>query len=800
MKINFFSVREIQNCNAVKNNYVNNKFVQNKDVFVKSTPIAPSFKGSLEENISRLKSFGFSNEEILKLSESNINRLINLLSKPEIQNALKNGTSYTSDLLSVEELNENKNNLFASITDNKKVLNYIEKGNTNISEIVEFVSFSDEEDTKKLLSIINGKKFEKLIESNKISPIYDLSKCINLNENQTDNLIELLNEGITGIDAISTAKFEGDEYERAKELYKKGISASNLKNFVSLDNNLYNRVLELIANNASEADLFICLDMDEKIYTKALTLIKEGFSAIQSYRLALGEKETYEKALEYKYNGLSPDGAYQICNLEKDEQNKAFELAKNGMNTFNACFIVKTALPNEYEKILELTKLGVEYYSIDKIIKTDDIIYQKTINLIKNGLESNTAYNLAQNDEETYEKVLLLLNKNVSQNAVSKLCSKLSNKDYINEINVFTDKNIHVYDADKIITDMKIKNLYNDFIVNGYSEIQSSILANIKNIENFNCEDVKNLIDNISNFYEKEEYPTEIISEYLNKNPKLDIKSFNEYISGIDFKKLFDFAPQIKNYSKSDFIKFANYHFYINDTKLNEHSLKFCDDFTHFIENNYINATEMDNILTIFPLTERNIGEIPSDWIDDNVNEQQMNEIRNKVSQLFNEFRINRNLKVLEREMRNLLKKEVKISEIASGNFGTTYKISMPNAIDTCLKIYFDIAGDSAKYMIHGVLIEPQTAIFANNNSNEFVKTFLARVTNKKQKSGFILTQFLNGKIQPIKTNTDNNNIYDFIPNDTSRSHNKINGIIFDFGAVEVQKKDGTNANWTLKY
>lgn len=801
MRINLFPAREIQNCNAIKNNHINNGFALKKDVFVKNTPIAPAFKGSLEENISKLKSVGFNDENIAQLSKENINQIANLLSKKEIQTALKKESSGKNDLMSVQYLDENNINFFTSVIDNKKILNYLEKGKTNISEIVDFVTETDTNGVKKFLTTINNNEFETLIEENKINPVYDVSKFINLNTVQKNNLKELLNSGLTSYEALEIAELDDKDFAKAKELYRNEISANSIKNFVNLSPDLYGRVLELLQYNATETDITICLDMDEKIYPKALTLIKEGFSAIQSYRLASGDEETYEKALEYKYCGLSADGAYQISSLDNEAQKKALELAKNGMNTYNACFVAQTAFDDEYEKILELTKLGVEYYSIDKIAHCDDDTYRKTVNLIKSGIQNNCAFNLAQNSDEICNKIQTLINKDISKNAIIEFQNKFSNENYLEQINSYTDNGINIYDADNIITQPKINNLYNGFIENGYSEKQSSILANIKNIEEYNSDDVANLIDNISGFYNQDECPSTIISNFLKNNSGLDIKSFNKYLSAVDFQKLFDTVPAVKAYSKADFLKFINYHFKVKDIELNENSLKFCENFTDFIENNYINATEMDNILTIFPLTDRNLGEIPAGWINDSESNQNKKEIKNKVSNLFNEFRINRNPKVLEREMRNLLKKEVTVNEIASGDFGTTYKISVPNAVDTCLKLFFEIKDNTnPKYLIHGVLIEPQTAIFANNNSNEFVKTFMARVTNTKEKNGFILTQFLTGKTKPIETNTAKNNEYTFITNDTSKTHNKINGTIFDFGAVEVYKKDGTTANPTLKY
>lgn len=798
MKINLFSIKEVQNCNAIKNNKINNKFALKNDVFVKSTPIEPAFKGTLEENVSKLKSAGFKDFNISQLSEENIEQIVKLLDRNEIKTALKNEYICNSDLMSVKHLNKNNNNLFTSIVDDKKILNYLEKGKANISEIVDFVFDADVDDVKTFLATINNNEFEDLIEKNRIRPVYDVPRFIYLNKQQKNNLVELINSGLTSYEALQIAEFDGEKCEKAKELFEKGISAENVKNFVNLEENLYKRVIELTNCNATETDISICLDMDEEIYPKVFNLVKEGFSAFKSYVLANGDEKAYEKALEYKKCGLSADGAYQVCTMEPEQQKKVLELARNGMNTYNACFVATTAFDEDYDKILELTKLGVEYYAIDKIAHSEGTVYKKTVDLIKAGVPQNCAYNLAQNNDEIYEKILTLISKNIPQNAIIELQNKFSDKIYIDQINSYTDDSVNIYDADSVITKPEIQNLYNKFVDKGYNSKQSSILANIKNTEEYNCEDLATLIDKTDCFNNIEECPSKVISDFLVNNPNLDIKSFNEYLSKIDFEKLLELAPQVKNYSKSDFLKFANYHFSANDVNLDKKTLELCDDFTDFIKNNYINATEMDNILTVFPLTERNLGEIPAGWINDTDDKQDKNEIKNKVSQLFDEFRTNRNTNVLESEMRNLLKKDVKISEIASGDFGTTYKISVPNAVDTCLKIFFEMKDNDPKYLIHGVLIEPQTAIFANNNSNEFVKTYMARVTNSKEKNGFILTQFLNRNIKPVETNTAKNNVYKFITNDTSKTHNKINGIVFDFGAVEVKKQDGTKANRTI--
>ena len=138
--------------------------------------------------------------------------------------------------------------------------------------------------------------------------------------------------------------------------------------------------------------------------------------------------------------------------------------------------------------------------------------------------------------------------------------------------------------------------------------------------------------------------------------------------------------------------------------------------------------------------------------------------------------------------MSKILNKTVKVKRLGNGSYGTGYKISISGAIDTCLKIYYK-STKPYTYNVHGQHIEPQTAVFVNEQSNDFVKMFFGKLSPIGQQDGFIVTQFISKNTKPIQTGNSSKYIITTKDADIQMGCNSKNGKIIDFGAVEVMDK-----------
>ena len=139
-----------------------------------------------------------------------------------------------------------------------------------------------------------------------------------------------------------------------------------------------------------------------------------------------------------------------------------------------------------------------------------------------------------------------------------------------------------------------------------------------------------------------------------------------------------------------------------------------------------------------------------------------------------------------------ILGKEVSIEEIGSGKLGTVYKIHIDGAKDVCLKIFFAEPKMDVDPNVHGSRVEPQTALFANAHSDDFVRMYMGHVASQDNPAAYMICQYLDDGIDIESTNPLDISRYVFKPIDDHDGNyfqtEDGRKIFFDFGAVKIDE------------
>lgn len=342
-----------------------------------------------------------------------------------------------------------------------------------------------------------------------------------------------------------------------------------------------------------------------------------------------------------------------------------------------------------------------------------------------------------------------------------------------------------------IETDVKAK--YEKYLNEGYDKVTATILANIDyDTKDASVDELVQIINKLQQFDEPDIYYRNeneyspisfIINGYIANNPDVNLSDFNKYLQniGTDSKT----KALLEHYSPEEFIQFADYHYRSGDDILNDENLRLDDDFSEFLKKNYLNVDSMDKLITAFPNISRNVGELPKGWISDNAN---IKEVRDSVCEEISQFSYHGDMNLLQKNLSTVLNKEVEVKYESRGRLGVGFKVRVEGADDVCLKVFYKDIKDYDRNL-HGQYIEPQSALFANNHSDKFVKMFFGRVASSKDNDGFMVTQFLDDGTEPISTNPEDVQSYNIEHNDSTPNHNMIHNKIFDFGGMKVNKK-----------
>ncbi len=459
------------------------------------------------------------------------------------------------------------------------------------------------------------------------------------------------------------------------------------------------------------------------------------------------------------------------------------ELQQRGVG-YNDIVKIGVLDEHQYQKLLFLLDKGVDSKDIGNFIGIDDKKCIKLLKLLKAGIPASQADTIFQLGEEYFPIALMLTKSGATVEGITYFTLDF-NKEKREEIIDLIKQGIPFQMAKDCATLKSKKELFENFINLGYDKLTSSIFTHSSDIQNSDEKTQKNCANIIRSTrkHSKKSYdfPSRFI-EFIRESFKYDgdLEDFSEYINSIDFNKLFKIAPAMKKYNDTELLDFLETHYIRDYSDFNKEDLTF-DNLSEFLSQNYIDAITLNKLLNSYPLTSRNIGEIPTDWLD---KAQDKTKAKKEIYEAIFAFQRHKDEVCLANDLTRILNKKVNVEKLSSGAFGTGYKIEIENAITTALKIFKPKNYTYGKSW-HGRNIEPQIALLANNNSNKFVKMYFGCVCSKMQKDGFIITQFLDNQTVVEQTHPNEKRKYKIELHDCNEN-NLIKGKIIDFGAIEV--------------
>lgn len=381
-------------------------------------------------------------------------------------------------------------------------------------------------------------------------------------------------------------------------------------------------------------------------------------------------------------------------------------------------------------------------------------------------IDAKTAVKMGNFDADTLENIMKIYNEKL---ITKENLAKLVNSKYANETAELISKLGNKVDFENL---QKLAEY-----------VKSSEDANSLNsiIEIFNVNTSRNnneIAISITKFLEKHKL----------QNPDFNITDFNEYIKKIDFNKLKDQYPVFEDYEVDNWMNFLNYHLGEQKTEFSESDLAI--DLTKYLKQNFLNADKLSEILDVFPLSQRAVGEIPEGWVPKRLVSDKG--LLASIDEAIVEFADSRDEYMFEYQLQEIIGKEVNVKRIGSGKFGTVYRVSVEGSDDVCIKLFHDVPQMKSDPNIHGGRVEPQTAMFANEHSDRFVKMYMAHVASEQDPTSYMVMQHLSDDTDVKSTGSGDNEDYWFYPVDDHDENyftaNDGSRVYFDFGAVKISR------------
>ena len=295
--------------------------------------------------------------------------------------------------------------------------------------------------------------------------------------------------------------------------------------------------------------------------------------------------------------------------------------------------------------------------------------------------------------------------------------------------------------------------------------------------------------------YTLEEYDACIIAKFIDENPQIKLSDFKNYIDNISLDELYKIAPRLKKYNSEEMLEFLKHHYISGTTRFDESILRFPKDITKYLEEAPLDAYQIQKLLAKYPNTNRNFGNLPKKW---NILTQEQSD---QVRMIFDKFReeiaytshrktlISGNpLSTMQKELSNILGREVRVVELETGKFAKGYKISVDGPEDVVMKVFHKKPETLYEsFNIHGQFVEPQRGIFLSANSEQFAKTYFGKITTEIDRDGYIVTEFLEdtGKKASSKECFELKDYFVFC-DDIAEGHNTLDGKIIDFGDIHI--------------
>lgn len=533
---------------------------------------------------------------------------------------------------------------------------------------------------------------------------------------------------------------------RKAQLASLGLSNAQCLKYYSYDTEKFNKIIKALRVGAKSSELDDVLNLSQKHFERYLDIRQET------------------------------SNAFQIATFDDERYNKVLDLLKKGVNTFN---IYKLSLePNEtFERISKFFENNddelAENISNEQTLSRCEQIYSL-------GIKPSQYLNLIRYDDKKYNKALRVYKYAPDPNIESTFLFGMSDELFEQGIELLKE-GLDAHSVQLLLYSSGIKAKYEE-LSKIYNKRCASILACVSDAfysfaQGATQESLAELINSVSQNTKSAQvdFGKEIFKLCMDN---INLEELNSYIKQFDFKKLCKLAPAVKNYAPEELLEFYVYHYKKSDNILDKNTLA-NKNFEKYLSENLVSAQDLTKFLIKFPLTKREIGNIPDDWLN-NLSKDEIYQIDKKINRIILAFMKSRDEEEFNSSMSELLNKNVEISRLPAGAFGKCYRIKMDNASDTCLKLFKSIGAS----IPNGASFEPQAALFANNNSNKFVKMFFARTAPIGKKDGYIVTQYLDKTIKPIATKKVSGvNVYS---EDAAYGSNTIKGKIIDFGAVRV--------------
>ncbi len=555
--------------------------------------------------------------------------------------------------------------------------------------------------------------------------------------------------------------------------------AISLKNLLKSESGC--NVIGKIADISTDVMMSLTADF---IITGEIDLAGEGMSQLIS--LFTGSAAARLNNSDFIKNG----GIEKTFNVLKYIERDTINILER--NEFNAAQIEKFAeikaklkknrLNLHDDSIVTIMKSGFQDEQITRILEVGLYAKRMGINLYDYELINITK---AELDNEQIAKYFEIKEKYGSA--------------YTEEVKLnLTDEEIATYRSLKNEPDYFSANQAKIYVSARKEELPDTV-AKLMALEGYTQEDIKKIAKAISeskqqktsrgnnNIFRNLNYSElEHLHNCMVKNRIFNFSDFIDYIEQIDGKKLIEDFPTMQEYSSIEIIDFYTYHYAAGTKTFNAETLSLDKDFTTYLAKNYTDAYELTRLLNAYPLTSRNVGELPNGWLD-SISPEAKTQKANEVYDAITEFQKKEDLIQLTNSLKEILKKDVIIDHLGSGAIGSVYKISISGTEPVCLKIFYE---GKEEYGVsrHGQHIETQVALFANRHSNEFAHMYFGKVSGLNNDDGYMVTQFIEISTKPIQSASDTNSYYLKCADD--HGGNFIGQTCIDFGKLKIIKQN----------
>jgi len=525
-----------------------------------------------------------------------------------------------------------------------------------------------------------------------------------------------------------------------------GLSPFRAKKFVDKGDKALERILTAIKQDAKPSEFPLIINLSDEQFEKYIAIRKECGEGTFALEFAYSDDEIFKKATQLLKCGATCSNASHLSRYRDDSYDEILNIVMS-TNAGVANQLTDKATIARYKKMLDM---GVPLGEIQMANHYNKSDFARIFDFLNYSHDTKRLlWSILNAGEKRYEK-----------------------------LHEYFEQGLDPHEADRICMTFSLEDAFQK-LKEKYDNRKASVLACLPSYYADEFDEISKLIETISLNPKKQTGAlSEQIAEILYDG--VEIKALNDYIQNFNSEELFELAPVLKEYSPNDLLRFYLHHYKEQNDILNSDNL-ILPDFENHLLGGLVEPLELTEILTLYPLTNRQIGSIPKDWLDDIENPDKV-AIAKKIDEIILKFNKTKNEEEFCEKMTSLLNKKTTITRLPSGQYGKCYKIAIEGAVDTCLKLFKEKHTSDC----HGASFEPQAAFFANKYSDKFVKMFFARVAPLQEYNAYMVTQYLDKDTKPIETGGS----FDYFVScsDIGFDHNKIKDKIIDFGSIEVKK------------